>query len=201
MRSIFFKKASLKKLIKITDVIMAVIFLAFWGMTGYLLASRYVERKYIYPLEFFDTVKLYSNEYQLEQALVFSVIKVESSFDKKAISQRGAIGLMQITPSTAEYIAGMLNEKGYDLTNERVNVKFGCYYLRYLIDKFKVVDSALCAYNAGEGNVSNWLKEKEYSIDGKTLQNVPYKETKEYIEKIHKSCKKYKQLYQNILDK
>ena len=108
---------------------------------------------------------------------------------------------MQITLSTAEYIAKRVNINEYDLQDENINVRFGCYYLRYLIDKFKDIETAICAYNAGEGNVALWLNNPSYSSDKKTLVYVPFLETREYIKKIQENFSKYKKLYGKFLDK
>ena len=144
---------------------------------------------------------MYSKEFYLDSALVFSVIKVESGFNLKAKSPKGAVGLMQILPSTAEYIAKSLGVKNYDLYNVDTNIRFGCYYLRYLINKFTGLTESLCAYNAGEGNVRSWLKDDRYSSDGKTLQKIPFSETNNYVNKIYKSLDKYKKMYRNSLTK
>ena len=133
--------------------------------------------------------------------MVFSVIKTESNFKSNAESQAGAIGLMQITPKTADYIAEMLKISDYDLLDAYTNVWFGCYYLKYLLNKFSLLNVALCAYNAGEGNVALWLNNQDYSTDKINLSVIPFKETKEYLAKILKTYKKYSELYGNILDK
>ncbi len=201
MRSNFFKGSKLSIAVKITDRVMTVIFAIFWGMLAVMLAFKYVEKKFIYPLTFKEIILEYSKEYDLDSALVFSVVKVESGFNKRAKSSAGAVGLMQITPKTAEYIAKLIGENEYDLYSENTNVKFGCFYLKYLLNRFVVLDTAICAYNAGEGNVVNWLKNKEYSNDGITLYKTPFNETEEYRQKIAKTYKKYSKLYENILDK
>ena len=171
-----------------------VIFILFWSMNCCI-------RKFVYPLEYKKEVLESSSRYNLDSALVFAVIKVESNFDSDATSGAGAVGLMQITPSTAEYISKLVNKKDYDLFNAADNIEFGCFYLNYLLAKFGNLQTALYAYNAGEGKVAGWLKDKKYSLDGTTLFNVPYKETKEYTEKISETFSKYKKLYGNILDK
>ncbi len=160
-----------------------------------------IERLVIYPTPHKEYVELYSNEYSLSPYLVYSVIKVESNFNTKATSSKGAKGLMQITTLTGEYIARELAIEDYDLYAPKDNVKFGCFYLNYLINKFKSVETALIAYNAGEGNVRSWLKNKEYSTDGVNLEVIPFRESDIYIKKINKTLDKYKKLYGNILDK
>ena len=166
-----------------------------------IFAIRKVEKKYFYPLRHVEIIFKYASIYQLSPILVVSLINTESSFDRLAESEKGAKGLMQITDSTAEYIAGKLKKDEYNIFDESTNIMFGCYYLRYLLDKFKVEETALCAYNAGETKVREWLGNKEYSLDNERLSIIPYKETKNYIERIYKNKAKYKKLYKNILDK
>jgi len=155
-----------------------------------LFATDCVVRKIIYPLGYRETVEQYAREYGLAPALVFSVIKVESGYNEKAVSGKGAKGLMQITESTGRYIAKKLGEQNYDLLDASTNIRFGCYYINYLIERFGEVSTALYAYNAGEGRVSGWLRDNRYSFDGKTLHFVPYAETREYTEKIFQTLSK-----------
>ena len=185
-----------RKTAKILVVFVAIIF-----TISSINFFAFIINRYLYPLKYKEIVIENADLYGLDRALVFATIKVESSFDKNAQSNKGAVGLMQITLSTAEYIANRLNINEYDLQDENINVRFGCYYLRYLIDKFKNIETAICAYNAGEGNVSKWLKDSDYSEDQITLKTVPFKETEEYLKKIVKTFEKYKKLYGNLLDK
>ena len=192
----FFERLNIKKLRKILFVIIAVC-IAFFGVCqGYV----YVLKKYVYPLSYKKQVLESSKEFFLDSALVYAVIKTESSFNQDAVSEKGAMGLMQITRPTADFIALRLGIGDYDLFQPSVNVRFGCYYLRYLIDRFQNLKTALCAYNAGEGNVRAWLKNVQYSLDGKSLYKIPFKETQEYIVKIEKSFTKYTKLYGKIVD-
>lgn len=178
-------------------IIMLVIIVFCVGVIVY----KRVERKYFYPIKHIDIVAQNCREYELEMALVFSVINVESSFDERAVSGKGAKGLMQIMDSTAEFIAEKLNVYAWDIFDAEVNIKFGCYYLRYLLDRFNNEKTAIIAYNAGEGNVRKWLSEKKYSKDGENLQHIPFDETRDYIEKIYKNRTKYYKIYPEIVDK
>ncbi len=190
----FFRFNNLRKILLFV-VIICLTFLS--GCLGYV----WLQKKYVYPLDYKKEVFESSYEFNLDKALVFALIKTESSFNKKAVSEKGAVGLMQVTVKTAEFIAKELNVKEYDLYNPKTNIRFGCYYLKYLIKGFNNVRTALCAYNAGEGNVRNWLKNPQNSKDGKTLNKIPFKETREYVERIEKSFAKYTKLYGKILDK
>ena len=152
---------------------------------------------YNYPLKFSDEIKSYSREYNVESALIASVVNVESSYREKAKSSKGAIGLMQLLPSTAEWVANKLGEDFDEekLYNGEFNLKLGSYYLSYLIDYFGDRELGICAYNAGQGNVSNWLKDERFSKDGKRLYKIPFNETKNYLNKVSKNYKYYKNRY------
>ena len=179
-----------------------VVFLCFcWIIFALFTLYRFYEIKYAYPLKYKQTIITYADYYEIDRALIFAVIKTESNFDEKANSKVGAKGLMQITESTADYIAERLCLSEYDIFDAETNVMFGCYYIRYLINRFVDLDTALMAYNAGEGKVKKWLTDKKYSEDGKRLNITPYQETNEYILKIHKNFEKYNKLYKKILDK
>ena len=158
-------------------------------------------KRYYYPIRYKTEIVEQAVEFNLDVALVFAVVRVESRFNSRAESQAGAKGLMQITDGTGEYIAQKLKVNEYDLFDVKTNLRFGCYYLKYLIDRFNNVETALAAYNAGEGNVAKWLLDSMYSDDKVTLKLVPYPETREYIKKIQKSFEKYKKLYGKTLDK
>ena len=147
-----------------------------------------------YPLKYKEYIIKYSEEYNIDKVLVASVIYAESKFDANAQSNKGAVGLMQIMPTTAQEIASNLKED-YNkdkLFEPETNIKYGCYYLSKLINRFKNTDTALCSYNAGMGVVNKWLQDERYSTDGKSLQIIPYEETKNYVDKIKKSYKYYK---------
>ena len=160
-----------------------------------------IQKKYIFPLKYIDSIKEYSDEFNVDKFLILSVIKVESNFNKSALSEKNAKGLMQVIDSTANYVAKQLHVESFDIFDEDTNIRFGIYYLSYLINKFEIVKTALCAYNAGEGNVKKWLNDSRYSFDGKNLTYIPFSETRNYIKKIEKSFSKYKKLYENLLDK
>ena len=157
--------------------------------------------KTVYPLKYREEIIESASVFGIEPSLICAFIKVESDFNPNAVSNKKAIGLMQITSSTGEYIANLNGVKEYNLKDAKTNIKFGCFYINYLSVKFSDINTVICAYNAGEGNVSSWLKNKEYSQDGTTLKSIPFTETKEYLTKIKKTFEKYKKLYGNILDK
>ena len=148
----------------------------------------------ICPKKYKNYVVSYAEEYGLELSLVYSIIKVESDFRKEAVSKSGALGLMQILPSTAKWIA---KELGMEYIRETmfdpgINIRFGCFYLKYLFDKFCDKDIVICAYNAGEGKVVDWLN------DGKLdLSRIDYIETKNYLAKVNKYYNLYSDSFIN----
>ncbi len=128
-----------------------------------------------------------------EPALVFALIKAESGFCADAVSSAGAVGLMQLLPSTAKFVCereGMEFDEAR-LTDQEYNVTLGCLYLKYLLRRFPVPETAVAAYNAGEGVVGEWLENENYSKDGKNLFSIPYPETRTYVKKIVKFKKIY----------
>ncbi len=129
-------------------------------------------------------------KYDLEVSLVLAVINVESGWDEDAVSSSGAVGVMQVMPSTAEEVAMRLGLTNYDITDFEDNVTIGCWYLRYLLDMFGDLRLALCAYNAGPNNVRDWLDNPEYSDNGK-LTKIPFKETRNYVKKVNFNKKVY----------
>lgn len=138
----------------------------------------------IYPLKYEQEILTASAKYDVSPALIASIINEESSFNKNKISKKGAVGLMQVLPATATYVT----EQNLNLFNAAENVDVGVRYLSYLIKKFKDVDTALFAYNAGEGNVSRWLNEA--SVD--KLTSCPFPETNAYVAKVKKGVNFYK---------
>lgn len=162
-----------------------------------LLLSMGVYAVYrLFPMDYADTIEKYADEYGLSKYLVSGVIYAESGFNEKAHSGL-ARGLMQLTDETAFWIAEKLGiEYEADMAEDpETNIKMGCYYLSYLIDKYENTETALAAYNGGMGNVSKWLCDKNYSSDGKTLFKVPYAETEKYVKRVTFFTKIYSRLY------
>ena len=131
--------------------------------------------------------------FPLDENLVYAVMKSESGFREDALSRAGAVGIMQIKPSTAEFICQRENIPFHaeKLSEGKYNTELGCRYLLYLLERFPVCETAVAAYNAGEGTVSGWLKNTAYSADGRTLQRIPYPETERYVKKVIKFRKIY----------
>ncbi len=162
-------------------------------------SAEYVLKR-LYPTTYSQYVEEYSNEYGLDKNLVYSIIKAESGFDAKAVSPRDAKGLMQILDSTGEWAAEKIKIEDYDssmLFEPQTNIRIGCWFIARLLEQYdQDLELALSAYNAGSGNVSKWLKDKSISSNGKTLDRIPFEETKNYVAKIEKYNNMYKKLYE-----
>lgn len=182
-----------------TKVFYFVFFVVACLATVFFLISFF--DNYYYPLRFKTEILNSSKEFNVKPEIIASVINIESSFYEYAVSSKGAVGLMQLMPSTASWLSEKLGEPNFDqstLTNPAVNIRLGTYYLKYLIDKFENLHVALCAYNAGEGTVRNWLLQKEYSADGKSLLTTPYNETNNFIKKFDNCLARYEKKFENL---
>ncbi len=155
----------------------------------------------MYPVTYSEYVQKYSELYNLDEHLVFSMIKAESGFNPNAVSPRDAKGLMQIIDSTGEWAAEKMNIKDFktaQLMEPETNIRIGCWYIARLLKQYNQdTELALAAYNAGSGNVSKWLKDESISKDGTTLDRIPFEETRNYVNKINKYISMYKKLYDN----
>ncbi|MCK6129786.1 dephospho-CoA kinase [Parvimonas micra] len=150
-----------------------------------------------YPINYIEEIQKYSNEYGVDPKVVLAIMRVESNFKSDAVSKVNAKGLMQVLPDTAKHVAKLLNVNvnSVDLNDPETNVKFGTYYLKYLMQNFSNMDTVYAAYNGGIGNVNTWLKDSKYSNDGVSLYNIPSSETKNYVNKVNKALKAYEILY------
>lgn len=152
-----------------------------------------------YPRTYSEYVEKYAQEYGVEENLVYAVIKTESGFQPDAVSENNAKGLMQITEETFDWISWKLGESGQyvhdDLYDPELCIRYGTYFLGYLIDEFDGYTEVLAAYHAGRSAVNDWLDNPEYSSDGVTLDYIPYDDTAHYVTKVLNNYSKYTQIY------
>ena len=151
-----------------------------------------------HPREFSEAVISASQSYGVPEALIYAVIKTESSFDPDAVSFVGAVGLMQLLPDTfADLTKNFLREDlpPSNISDPATNIKYGTYYLSWLYSKFGNWETVAAAYNAGIGNVYSWLENPEYSDDGVTLKYIPISETRAYVRKVTEAKETYERLY------
>lgn len=187
------KKNKWKKTVIILMIILIIIFSVF------ILKDKIL--KMIYPKIYSEIISTYAEEYDVEENLIYAVIKAESNFDNNAVSNKSAIGLMQIVEETAIDVARRNNieidsenieEELLDIDN---NIHIGTRYLSMLLAQYGNVEVALAAYNAGIGTVDNWIEKQIIQADGTDIENIPYKETNNYVRKILRDYDVYNYLY------
>ena len=166
----------MKKLFKI--IVLAAVIVV---LINYI--PKFIE--YLFPFSYNTYVEDTAQKYGVDKNLVYAVIKAESNFDAKIESKRGAKGLMQLMSSTADWCAGEIGLDEYDLTKPKDNIELGTFYLSYLLKYYNGNEkSAVSAYNAGHGNVDEWIADSSYSTDGENLDEIPFEETEKYVRKI-----------------
>jgi len=146
-----------------------------------------------YPLRYQAIVRGHAQHYRLNPALLAAVIEQESKFNASARSSTGAIGLMQLQPATAKGIAihtGGNNFVLADLDDPEINVRYGSWYLRHLLDKYHDERLALAAYNAGQANVDDWRSKGE---------DIQFSETRAYVSRVERLKDIYRRAYRSEL--
>lgn len=138
-----------------------------------------------------------AQEFELSKALVLAVIRAESDFQQDALSPVGAVGLMQLMPETFIFLTEEKLCENLDpdsIWDPEINIRYGTYYLSYLLSRFSHLSTALAAYNAGEGNVERWLQEQRAT--DQLLTEIPFAQTKQYVARVLK----FYEHYQKMLD-
>ena len=140
----------------------------------------------LYPKKYSREIDYACDRFKVSRSLVRAVILSESGYDERAVSRAGAVGLMQLMPSTAVWIAGEIGEEelAFNLTDPQANITLGTALLAYLLSKYSVPD-ALAAYNAGEGNLLKW-KAKGSGYE--------FGETRAYVKRVVAAEKVYRKL-------
>jgi soluble lytic murein transglycosylase len=157
-----------------------------------------VARELTLPLRHDDIIRQQARQKNLDPALIAAVIYEESRF-RDQTSHAGARGLMQITPETADAIAkhsGGVRFKQEDLADPQINISYGAYYLRLLIDHYGGNQTlAIAAYNAGSGNVDRWVAAAGGAEQFSTAEHIPFPETRAYVENVMQRRKDYRHSY------
>lgn len=149
-----------------------------------------------YPFPFLQEIETWSQQHRLNLLLVTALIRQESRFEPKIRSVAGAVGLMQIMPETAKYIAEDMNLPQYNLENPEDNIKMGTWYLDYTHKKFQHHSLlAVASYNAGWGNVSKWLKRSPTQDTDAFVEEIPFEETQGYVRQVFGNYWNYLRLY------
>ena len=198
------KKRKMNKAVIIVPIVIILIFAVLLGAVYFYFSNKLQNNQY--PQKYGEYVEKASKEYDLDKSLIYAVIRTESKFNENAESRVGACGLMQIMPETFETYMNIRDESGKyttdDLFNPAINIDYGCYILRDLLNEYDGNEEcAVAAYNAGSGNVDSWLSDPNISPDGQTLivSNIPdsFSETRSYVISVEEAKETYQDLLKN----
>lgn len=150
------------------------------------------------PLRYVSTIRRQAAAEHLDPALIAAVIYAESRFEPRE-SSAGAQGLMQILPATAYYLAHLSGGTRFtasDLSRPEINVAYGSYYLRYLLDHYQGAEMlAVAAYNGGLANVDRWVARAQEGGGHLTVSGIPFPETREYVSRVLAAQQEYRETY------
>ncbi|QOR36443.1 lytic transglycosylase domain-containing protein [Clostridium sp. 'deep sea'] len=155
--------------------------------------------KVLYPIPYKDIIWQHATETGLDPYFIASIIRTESNFVPRALSKSGAIGLMQLMPNTAKWVADKVElkiAKNEDLYDPNTNIKLGTFYIKHLLNKYNNNTAmALAAYNSGMGRVKEWINEGIWNGSISTANEIPYDETRHFVRKVLRSYEVYTSLY------
>jgi len=169
----------------------------------------------IYPVHYKEEIMHSAGLYLVDPFVITAIIRVESNFRTDLVSSKGATGIMQLMPETARWIAEQSPEfseaSAHILDTPAINIRMGTWYLRYLYDYFNPffeksgldqeadrLAIVAASYNAGQGTVREWLATGKWDGRLDTSEQIPYKETRHYVQRVHYYYKKYKNLYNEL---
>jgi soluble lytic murein transglycosylase len=154
------------------------------------------------PLQDASLIRTQASAKGLDPALIAAVIYAESKFEPRT-SSAGALGLMQILPETAHYIAHLSGGVSFttgDLATPAINVAYGSYYLRYLLRHYSGDEMlAVAAYNAGLANVDEWVSAARARGETLTIETIPFPETRAYVQRVLEAQREYRAVYPHEL--
>jgi soluble lytic murein transglycosylase len=183
-----------KQLVKLLFIPLLLLVL----MTLLFIRTPHFARLY-YPYRYQQEIEASAREYGVDPLLVAAIIRVESKFHPHAISKKGAMGLMQIMPTTAHWIAsqaGMDNFNEKMLLEPEINIQLGTWYLASLDKQFdQRLDVVIAAYNGGRGQVGRWLEEGTWTGNFADSEQIPFPETRQFLSKVRKAYHNYSRLY------
>jgi len=152
-----------------------------------------------YPFPYREITFFYANKYHIDPFLLAAMMKTESNFNKQAVSNKGARGLMQIMPETGLWVAQQMGEPAISiekLFDPETSIKLGSWYIADLGKEFHGdTILILAAYNGGRGNVKDWLDKKNLSDGEKIIDEIPFTETRYYVRKVLLYQQLYRYLY------
>ncbi len=160
-----------------------------------------VQMRFVYMWPYQQTIVEYSERNQVDPFLIAAIIKNESNFQQQAVSEVGAIGLMQIMPVTGAWIAQEMGMEDYQeeyLYRTKTNIRMGCWYLGELQYEFRNNPTLMItAYNAGRGQTRHWMEEYGWDYSFQDVEAIPFADTREYVSRVLQDRNNYYRLYCN----
>jgi soluble lytic murein transglycosylase len=154
-------------------------------------------RSLFFPVSYAERIDETSDRYGVDEHLVAAIIRCESGWNERAMSSKGAVGLMQIMPDTARSVAemGRVDTNRFnpnDLADPATNIEYGTALLAFLDEQLETTDEVICAYNAGLGAVQGWISEADSPGIPKAIK---YPETAHYLERVQEALRQYTRYY------
>ena len=160
-------------------------------LAPYVLRAPDTVQRATHPLRYAETIREVGREYGVEPTFIAAVVYAESRFGHESESSKGAYGLMQILPSTADFISERSGIRG-NFRNPRTNLRMGAWYLSYLDERYSGDERlVLAAYNSGEGTVDTWISEEGFEV----RRDIPFAETRRYVKDVLAAQKVYEDVY------
>lgn len=155
--------------------------------------------KQMYPIYHYQTIRVSAEQYKLDPLFLAAIIRTESKFQEGNVSHAGAIGLMQLMPDTARWIAdqsGTVYVSPTELAEPAINIRLGSWYVAYLQKRFNGnIVAAVASYNAGPNRVAKWIQEGVWDGSSNHIDQIPVGETRHYVQRVLYMYEKYKYLY------
>lgn len=165
----------------------------------FFAASPHAVQRLVYPFYYREMIVQEAEKHEQDPRLIAAIIWVESRFKDHALSSKGAMGLMQIMPTTGFWAAEMVRlelQEAEELLEPRVNIALGTWYFHNLLQVFDGnIYAALAAYNGGQGHVARWLKAGTWDGSLENVEAIPFPETRQFVIKVANTYDRYKMLY------
>lgn len=155
--------------------------------------------KLMYPIQYHAEVQEAVEHFEVDPFLILAVVQIESKFKQEVYSRKGAVGLMQLMPETAQWAnaeSGLNRHPNSYIDDPRENILLGTWYLSYLLNRYEGdMVKSVAAYNAGQGHVDRWLKEGIWDGTEHRLDQIPFGETRHYISRVLYYHSRYQDIY------
>jgi soluble lytic murein transglycosylase len=187
----------------------AIIFIA---VLLFIYLDQGILGRWMYPIRYDPLIAEFANVYEIDPYLVASIIRVESNFHADKTSDKGAVGLMQLMPATAQWAIDSSGGHPSDaerLYEPQVNIRYGAWYIQWLqkqlqtenLEQEKAISLIAASYNAGLGNVENWLSEGIWDGSFEQVGSIPFGETRHFVNRVHYYYVKYAQHYPDFVER